>query len=86
MGGGEIEGRPVWFAVNGVLRPAWVFVIVDEDGVSSYETVVDDATAGVLRKEAMTFFQNAPRGLVFTGSSPQPNPTPGVQLTARLQS
>ena len=79
--GADIEGRAVWRAVNGVLRPAWAFVILDEDGVSAYETVVDDVTRAVLAKDTLTYFQSPPRGLVFTGTSPQPNPTPGVRLT-----
>jgi hypothetical protein len=80
-GGSQIEGRLVWFAVNGVLRPAWAFTIVDGDGINAYETVVDDGSQRILLKDSLTFFQNA-RGLVFTGSSPQPNPSPGVQLQA----
>ncbi|MFN0168413.1 MAG: M36 family metallopeptidase [Bryobacteraceae bacterium] len=78
----EVEGRPVWQAVNGVLRPGWVFYVLDEDGVSLYETVVDDLTRVALSKEPMTFFQAPPRGMVFTGPSPQPNTNPGVKLTS----
>jgi hypothetical protein len=76
--GAEVEGELVWHAVKGVLRPAWVFFVVDEDGISGYITIVDSASSKVLKKESRTFFQA--RGLVFERSSPQPNPRPGVRL------
>jgi hypothetical protein len=80
--GDEVAGRAVWFAVNGILRPAWVYQIVAENGIDSYETVVDDDTLAVFANEPMTFFQSGPRGLVFTGSSPQPNPKPGTRVAS----
>ncbi|MBI3471036.1 MAG: M36 family metallopeptidase, partial [Candidatus Solibacter usitatus] len=63
---------------NGVLQPAWVFSILDEDGVSRYSTVVDSASQIVLARHSQTVFQS-PRGLVFERESPQPNPVPGVR-------
>jgi hypothetical protein len=77
----DIQGEPVWYAVRGLLHTAWLFYIVDADGINSFATVVDDATQLVLDKQPMTFFQQAPKGLVFERESPQPNPTPGVRLT-----
>jgi len=68
---GDITGRPVWFAIRGALQPAWEFVVTDADGISTYQTVIEAETDRVLAKHAMTMFQ-APRGLVFTGISPQP--------------
>jgi len=78
----QIGGRPVWYRVNGLLRPAWVFSIWDENGIDRYATVVDDVTQEVLGKTNLTLYQSAPRGLVFERSSPQPNPAPGARLSA----
>ena len=85
----DVEGSVVWFAQRGTLRPGWTFFITDEDAVHRYAVTVDDESQTVLAKQALTFFQAAqpsppptPRGLVFDQDSPQPNPTPGVRLTA----
>jgi hypothetical protein len=85
--GSDLSGRAVLFGVNGILRPAWVFDVVDEDGVTAYNVVVDSATGAMLSKDPLTFFQSPPapaqmRGLVFEGESPQPNPVPGTPLSA----
>ena len=82
--GGELEGRATWYGVEGKLAPAWEFYVLDEDGVKAYSVIVDSVTQRLLAKESLTWFQNpgAPRGLVFTGQSPQPNPAPGVRLAA----
>ena len=77
----EIDGELVWYALRGQLHPAWLFYIVDEDGINSYATVVDDGSQSILSKLPMTFFQSPPKGLVFERESPQPNPTPGVRLS-----
>lgn len=79
--GSEIDGRAVWYAVNGRLEPAWLFAVTDEDGITAYSTVVGAENQVLLSKEPLTWFQEAPRGLVFTGHNPQPNPTPGIRLT-----
>ncbi|HYZ85315.1 MAG TPA: M36 family metallopeptidase, partial [Bryobacteraceae bacterium] len=85
--GQEIEGRPVWFAVNGKLRPAWSFAVLGEDGVTFYDAVVDNESNDVLARFPLTLnFQSKPpaKGLVFLGSSPQPPQTPGkVDTTVR---
>lgn len=78
----EIEGQPVWFRINGILRPAWVFYVLDENGIDNYATVVDAVTERILARQNLTLYQSAPRGLVFERQSPQPNPTPGIPLTA----
>ena len=80
--GADIEGSLVWFAHRGVLLMAWVFNIVDEDGVSTYDVAVEAETGAIIDKRATTFFQAAPKGLVFDQGSPQPNPTPGVRLNS----
>jgi len=80
--GGDIDGRLVWFSHRKTLLLAWVFNVVDEDGVSSYDVAVEAATGAIIAKEPTTFFQSAPRGLVFEQGWPQPNPTPGVRLNS----
>ncbi len=80
--GEDIEGEAVWFGWNGQVRPAWLFHVLDTDRIHNYAVIVDDATQLVLWKESLTFQQSAPRGIVFEGASPQPNPNPGVRLTA----
>lgn len=77
----EIDGELVWYAMRGQLHAAWLFYVVDEDGINSYATVVDDGSQSILSKLPMTYFQSPPKGLVFERESPQPNPTPGVRLT-----
>ena len=80
--GQDMDGRMVWFGIRGTLQPAWVFNVTDEDGVSSYASVVDDETGVSLSKRATTLFQNAaPKGQVYERDGPQPNPKPGVLLT-----
>ncbi len=46
----EIDGELVWYALRGQLHPAWLFYIVDEDGINSYATVVDDGSQSILSK------------------------------------
>ncbi len=80
--GQDMDGRMVWFGIRGTLQPAWVFNVTDEDGVSSYASVVDDETGISLSKLATTLFQNAgPKGQVYEREGPQPNPKLGVLLT-----
>ncbi|MBY0505264.1 MAG: M36 family metallopeptidase [Bryobacteraceae bacterium] len=77
----EAEGQPVWFPVRGRLEPAWVFAATKENQIETEEVVVSANTDLVLQRSPMTHFQapqNPPRGLVFTGTSPQPIP-PGVK-------
>lgn len=76
----DIDGELIWYAMRGTLRPAWVFNILDENGVTRYAAVIDDATQTPLEMRPLTFYQTAPRGLAFERESPQPNPTPGVRL------
>jgi hypothetical protein len=85
----DVEGAPVWYYSRGKLRPAWNFYVADSDRVHRYSVTVDDASRDILKQQTLTFFQSAaattppaPRGMVFNGESPQPNPTPGVRLTA----
>jgi hypothetical protein len=79
---GDIEAVPVWWSDRGELRPAWKFGITDADGISRWAVVVDGTNRRILAKWALTMRQAAPKGLVFEKGSPQPNPNPGVQLTA----
>jgi hypothetical protein len=83
----DVEGAPVWYYSRGELRPAWNFFVADSDRVHRYSVTVEDGSQMILKQQALTFFQSAatvqpPTGMVFTGESPQPNPTPGVRLTA----
>ncbi len=80
--GPEPAGEAVWFRVNGVLRPAWLFYIRDENGIDYYATVVDAETEQVLARRNLTLYQGPPRGLVFERGSPQPSASPGVMLTS----
>ncbi len=78
----DIDGRMVWFGVRGSLQPAWVFYVTDEDGVTSYASVVDDATGVSLSRQPATHFQNSSaKGLVFEQRGPNPNPRPGILVT-----
>jgi hypothetical protein len=79
----DVEGRPVWYAFRGRLYGAWVFDVLEADGVSRHSVIVDSATQQVFSKRPKTFFQNAqgPRGLVFP-QNPQPNPKIGTLVTA----
>ena len=76
----QFDGEPVWFFARGALRPAWRFFVSAEDGVDNFETIVDSESGRVLGKDNLTWYQS-PKGMVF-GQSPQPNPAPGVALTA----
>jgi hypothetical protein len=78
--GADIEGRLVWFAHRGTPLLAWLFNVMDEDGVSSYDVAVEAATGAIIDQQPLTAFQSAPKGLVFDKGAPQPNPTPGVRL------
>lgn len=70
--GADVEGRLVWYGHRGSLTLAWVFDVLDSDGVSLYSVVVEEATGAVLDKQAQSFSFQAPRGLVFDKGSPQP--------------
>ncbi len=80
--GGDVTGEPAWFGFRGQLRPAWLVAVMDANERDNWLVVVDAASMAVLEKTSMTLYQRPPQGLVFDGSSPQPNPTPGVRLTA----
>jgi hypothetical protein len=80
--GSDIEGRLVWFGLRGVLRLAWVFTLTDQDAVGRYSVVVEESSGAILDKTQLTLFATPPTGQVFDQGSPQPNPTPGVRLTA----
>ncbi len=77
-----VDGELMWYGVDGTARAAWVFWIVDENGVDAWQTVVDAETGKVLAKEPLTWYQS-PKGLVYEKGSPQPNPTPGVRTDVR---
>lgn len=80
---GDIGAKAVWFPLAGHLEPAWQFILDGAGGVRSVVTV-HAGTQSVLDTRALSFFQNPPsppRGLVFTGESPQPNPRPGFLMT-----
>ncbi len=80
--GDVVDGHMVWFAVRGALQPAWVFFVTDEDGVSTYASIVDDLTGLPLLKQSMTYFQNPNvKGLVYERGSPNPLPQPGTLVT-----
>ncbi len=80
----DVEGRLVWYAVRGALRPGWLFDVVAEDGVTRYAAIVDSDTQQVVARRPRTYFDSPgnPRGLVFDQGSPQPDPKPGVLPTA----
>jgi hypothetical protein len=80
----DVEGRLIWYAVRGALRPGWLFDVVAEDGVTRYAAVVDSDTQQVVARRPRTYFDSPgqPRGLVFDQGSPQPDPKPGVLVTA----
>lgn len=82
--GDDVEGQLAWYGVEGTLVPAWVFAVLDADGVNGWMVAVDADTQSVLWKRATTYSQSpaTPQGLVYANGSPQPNPTPGVKLTA----
>ena len=75
----EVEGRAVWYPVRGHLEPAWLFYVLDEDQIEAEQIVVAGGADIILARQSMTWYQ-APRGLVYTGSSPQPTPHPGTKL------
>jgi hypothetical protein len=78
----DLEGEMVWYAVRGVVQPAWLIYVTDSDNVSRYATVIDSVHQTALAKQSLTFFQSAPTGQVFERESPQPNPNPGTLLTS----
>ncbi len=80
--GDTVEGKMVWYAHRGTLLLAWVFNVVDEDGVSAYDVAVEAETGAVIDKRETTFFQAPKKGFVFDKGFPQPNPRPGVRLTS----
>mgnify|MGYP000045608829 CR=1 FL=1 len=75
------EGQPVWYPVRGRLEPAWLIYATAQDGIETEEVIVAAAADRVLHRDPMTWHQ-APRGLVYTGRSPQPTPQPGTKLEA----
>lgn len=80
---GDIDAKAVWFPVEGKLEAAWQFVLDGANGMRSAVTI-HAGTQAVLESRPLTMFQSPPpppRGLVFTGQSPQPNPRPGFAMT-----
>lgn len=83
--GEDIAGKPVWFAVKGVLHAAWQFNIVEPNGIDSYSVIVDGPSGRVLAKNATTFYQSSQppaQGLVYEKGSPQPIVPGGTLLAA----
>ena len=78
----DVEGEIVWYALRGNIRPAWLFYVTDDDGMSRYATVIDNDSQQALAKQSLTLFQSAPKGQVFERESPQPNASPGTLLTS----
>ena len=78
-GKAEAAGQAVWYPVRGQLEPAWLIYATAEDGVETEEVVVSAEAERVFHRDPMTWHQ-APRGLVYTGRSPQPTPQPGTKL------
>ena len=83
-GKGTIDARLVWYPVDGRLVPAWQFMLPDAQGVRQ-AAAFDSISSVLLESRPLTFFQSPPppRGLVFTGTSPRPNPHPGYWMTER---
>ena len=77
--GDAIDGDPMWYPVDGKLRPVWMFYIQDDNGVDRWAAPVDSETGYVLPKQNLTWYQEA---RVYDRGSPQPNTTPGVASTA----
>ena len=75
----QLEGQPVWYAVQGELRAAWLITVPAANARDRYVTVVDALSRKLLAKDNLTRYQQPqpPRGLVFERESPQPNTTPG---------
>ena len=76
----DVEGKRVWYAVNGDLRPAWNFFVAHTDRIHRYSVTVDDGTQEILKQQAFTFSQSA-SGMVFERESPQPVTSPGLPVT-----
>lgn len=74
-----IDGDPMWYPVNGVLRPVWMFYIQDDNGVDRWAAPVDSESGFVLPKQNLTWFQQA---RVFEKGNPQPNTAPGTVSSA----
>ena len=80
-----VDARPLWYPVDGKLVPAWRFYVDDSTGKRIAATF-DSASQVLLESRDLTQFFQAPvppRGLVFTGTSPRPNPRPGYWMTER---
>ena len=74
-----IDGDPMWYPINGVLRPVWMFYIQDDNGVDLWATPVDSESGFVFPKQNLTWFQQA---RVYEKASPQPIATPGTVSSA----
>ena len=77
---GDIDAKPVWFPIGERLEPAWQFVL-DAPNRSRQSVTIHSETQAILETRPLTIFQSPPappRGLVFTGQSPRPNPNPGA--------
>jgi hypothetical protein len=80
---GEIQARPIWYPDNDSrLAPAWQFALNDSSGLRQATTIRSDSQV-ILESRPLVYFQSPPppRGLVFTGTSPRPNPRPGFLMT-----
>jgi len=77
----DVEGTPIWYAVNGTLIAAWKMNVVNEAGDNSADVIVEASSGRTMAKFPTTHRQSA-KGLVYEKGSPQPNPAPGSKLTA----
>ncbi|HET8547872.1 MAG TPA: M36 family metallopeptidase, partial [Bryobacteraceae bacterium] len=80
-GRGDIEGRAIWYPLDGRLQRAWEFSLEQAAGGRA-AVIIDSETQTLLEARPLTFYQEPapPRGLVFL-PNPQPNPRPGVAMT-----
>jgi len=76
----DIDGELVWFALRGQLHAAWLFNIVDADGINSYATVVDNASNPSFQA-AHNLLPIAAERIGLRARKPSTKSTPGVRLT-----
>lgn len=53
--GADLEGRQVWFGVGRDVVPAWEFYVLDQDGIHTFNAIVDAVTRRILEKQSLTF-------------------------------
>jgi hypothetical protein len=83
-GAGDIDARSMWYPFDGRLLPAWEFCLNDVSG-ARHAVAIHSRSQEVLDVQTLSWFQAPPppRGLVFTGASPRPNPRPGFLMTEK---